>query len=756
MKPRSIVAWTAAYTALTLLLTYPLILHLSTTVPHDLGDPLLSVSILWWNAHVMPLTDRWWNGFAFYPATGFLAYSDHRLGESLIASPLQWLGCGPVAAYNLTLLALFPLCAVAAHWLAFTLTKRHDASALCGLAYGFSPYRIAHIVHLELLAAFGMPAALAALHHYVSTRRSKWLLVFALALVVQGLCTSYYLLFFSIFLALWIAWFLRPRDLRALAAIGIAGGAAASALLPIAIGYLRIHRRFGFFRGLGEIVTLSGDVTSLVTTSPLSLLWGWLARSDAPEGELFPGLTIAALAIIGGAVELRRRGLAHDRLDRIAVWLLAVASVFGAVAVCAWTLGPWRIELPGVSASSEAPFKPMALALLAVGAAVALSSPIRHAYTRRSPLAFYALATVAMILCSFGPKPSLLHHQFLYEPPYAWLMRVPIFGSIRAPARFAMLTVLALSVSGALAFSRLRFEGTRRLAIAIALMAGIAADGWIHNLAFPVVPGLWPAQRAAGFTAVVELPLGDLYDDIAAMYRAINHRRPVVNGSSGFEPTHYFTLKTALQEHDPTALDAVTPAGPVLIVVDKGADADRRWQTFLTQVPRVTRLADDEGHAFFAAAPAPPTPPPCSGVRLPIAAVLEGHRSVDVGTLTDGDLLTRWNTSHPQRVGDALTVDLGRAAVPCAVSLSVGEFRKNYARRLLVDTSLDGVSWTAATSVRTAALTVRGALNDPRTVAFSIPLAPVDAQFVRLRIGEPAVDAWLVAEISVTGVRRPE
>src|SRR3989442_7480035 len=156
-------------------------------------------------------------------------------------------------------------------------------------------------------------------------------------------------------------------------------------------------------------------------------------------------------------------------------------------------------------------------------------------------------------------------------------------------ARFAMLAVLALSVSGALAFSRLRIEGTRRLAIAIALMAGIAADGWIHNLAFPVVPGFWPAQRAAGFTAVVELPLGDLYDDIAAMYRAMNHRRPVVNGSSGFEPTHYFTLKTALQEHDPTALDAVTPAGPVLIVVDKGTDTDRRWQTFLTHVPRVTR-----------------------------------------------------------------------------------------------------------------------------------------------------------------------
>ena len=57
MNPRAILGWTAGYTALTLLLTYPLVLHLSATVPHDLGDPLLSTSLLWWNAHVLPLTE---------------------------------------------------------------------------------------------------------------------------------------------------------------------------------------------------------------------------------------------------------------------------------------------------------------------------------------------------------------------------------------------------------------------------------------------------------------------------------------------------------------------------------------------------------------------------------------------------------------------------------------------------------------------------------------------------------------------------
>src|SRR4029077_10662715 len=79
------------YTGLAILLTFPLILHLTSVVPSDLGDPLLSTSILWWNAHALPLTERWWNGFAFAPAHGMLAFSDHRLGVSLIATPLQWL-----------------------------------------------------------------------------------------------------------------------------------------------------------------------------------------------------------------------------------------------------------------------------------------------------------------------------------------------------------------------------------------------------------------------------------------------------------------------------------------------------------------------------------------------------------------------------------------------------------------------------------------------------------------------------------------
>lgn len=72
MTRRAVSCAFAAYTALAIALTFPLVLRLSSTVPHDVGDPLLSTAILWWNAHVLPFTERWWNGFAFYPAPGFL------------------------------------------------------------------------------------------------------------------------------------------------------------------------------------------------------------------------------------------------------------------------------------------------------------------------------------------------------------------------------------------------------------------------------------------------------------------------------------------------------------------------------------------------------------------------------------------------------------------------------------------------------------------------------------------------------------
>jgi hypothetical protein len=743
----------AAYSALAIAVTFPLVLRLTSVLPHDLGDPLLSATILWWNAHVFPLTDRWWNGFGFFPATGVLAYSDHRLGESLLATPLQWLGCGPVTAYNITLLATFPLSATAAHWLGFTLTKRHDAAALCGLAYGFSPYRAAHIEHLELLAAFGMPAALAALHRYVDGRERKWLVILAIAFVVQALCTSYYLLFFPVFLGLWIVWFVRWPEIRLASAIAAAVLAASAILLPVLAGFSRIHQHFGFVRSYGDIVRLSADATSFVTASPMSLFWGWTSRLNGPERQLFPGLTITVLALFGAAVALRRGATPRDRIDRASLWVLASAGAFAMVALCGRLFAPWHANLGIVTLSSETPFKPLTLAAIGVAVSILMSSQVRTAYARRSLLGFYLLATAAMVLFSMGPKPSVLGHQVLYESPYAWLLRLPAYGAVRVPARFGMPAILALSVSGALAFSRFRLAAGTRRVVAPLLMAGILADGWIGQLPLPATPDFWPAEKAAGFAAVLELPLGDVFADTAAMYRVSHHGVAVVNGNSGFEPTHYVALKTALQEHDLTVLDGLGSSGPVLIALDDHTSEGHTWRTLLSADPRASHAGEAAGWSFFAVAPAP-APRICSGEALPIAAVSDRHGSVDLVTLTDHDVSTHWSTPGPQHTGDELVVDLGGVVRPCAILLSAGEFRRSYPRQLGIATSVDEVEWHGQLSRRAAGPTVRAALDNPKMPFAEFALSSTEARYISLRIEESSDrDPWVVTELAVRGVR---
>jgi hypothetical protein len=62
------------------------------------------------------------------------------------------------------------------------------------------------------------------------------------------------------------------------------------ALAPIGWAYRSIHQHYGFSRGFNDIITLSADVTSYVTASPLVWLWGWTSSLNGPERQLMPGL----------------------------------------------------------------------------------------------------------------------------------------------------------------------------------------------------------------------------------------------------------------------------------------------------------------------------------------------------------------------------------------------------------------------------------------------------------------------------------
>jgi hypothetical protein len=527
--------------------------------------------------------------------------------------------------------------------------------------------------------------------------------------------------------------------------------------LPVINGYERFHSWYGLQREFGEVTQFSADITGLGVASPLIALWGWTAKWALPEGELFPGLTVTLLAVAGAALGWIHESDLRDRVDRWTSWLPAAAAACAAIAMIGWTIAPWHVELVGLRVSSDAPFKPFSLAILAVAFWIGASSRMRHAYARRSAFAFYLVATAMLFLCAFGPKPTLLGHQILYKPVYAWLMELPAFGAIRAPARFAMPAMLALSVAGAIAFNRFAANSASRPVLALLLMGGVVADSWIVGLPLLPLPDRWPASRADGFAAVLELPLGDGFGDIAAMYRGTDHRHPVLNGSSGFEATHYFTLRSALEEHDHAILDGLPAGAPILVVVDRRNDTAREWEGFLAADVRIRDLGGDERWHFFSAAAPPRAAAVCGGDSVPIASASGSEGPAGLRALTDRNPHTWWTTVHAQRVGDALTLDLGRAVRPCAAIVSVGEFRKSYPRKLVVLTSENGADWNTVATERTAGLTMRGALQDPKTVPIVISLKPSSGRFVKLRIDEshPSV-AWMVTDVAILVESAPE
>ena len=90
---------------------------------------LLNASILGWNATHVPLSHDWWNYPSFAPLSGVTAWTEHLLGAYPLTTPIVWATGNPVLAYNVLLMACFPLNGLAMFALAREVTGS-DAGAL--------------------------------------------------------------------------------------------------------------------------------------------------------------------------------------------------------------------------------------------------------------------------------------------------------------------------------------------------------------------------------------------------------------------------------------------------------------------------------------------------------------------------------------------------------------------------------------------------------------------------------------------------
>jgi hypothetical protein len=716
------------YTCLTIVCTWPLVARLSSALPHDAGDPLFSTWILWWNAHARPLSLQWWNAPIFWPLTGALALSEHFLGLSLVASPLQWLGAEPVTAYNVVFLLAFPLSALAAHALAYTLTARHQSAAVAGLAYAFNPYRLSQISHVQMLWVFWTPLALLALHRYGRDGRPRWLLLFGAMCVGQALSNTYFSLFFPLLLALWSVWFLlRPGRFAKAGWVAALWAASVCLLLPVIVQYHRLGPQFGLERTYDEIREFSATFGAFMSVPSLALSSAVLPTTGNSEQHLFPGF--AVLVLVGGAAiaSLSRADPARRAWRRGTLVFASAATAAVVVAALAPIVGPWHIDLGTVRiVSVSTAMKPLTAALWLGLFALLLTRRLERAWVEESAFAFYVIGAIAMYALTLGPEPAIFDKPFWYWPPYAWLLELPGFSNVRVPGRFAMLGMLCLAVSAAIAFERIRSRMSPRAGVALTVIAcaAVCADGSSRRLPIVDLPTRAALVGAPVDSVVVELPLGRVYDDIAAMYRSIYTGHPLVNGYSGFDPIHYQILRYALEEHDMDVLNAVAVRRPVVVV----------------EAERVTTLSPAREDAL-----------PDEPVLRPQSVAVDA-RAIDPSPIFDGDRTTRWTSGAPQRGTEAVTIDLGSSHTVSGLVMRLGIYRIDYPRSLSIETSGDEIVWTTQWTGRCAGKTVTAALTNPADLPLSFTFAPIAARWVRLRqLGSDPHAAWSIADLTIHG-----
>jgi hypothetical protein len=486
-------------------------------------------------------------------------------------------------------------------------------------------------------------------------------------------------------------------------------------------------------------------------------LWGWVRAFVRSEGELFPGVTILVL-LLAGVFMPRAEAVAAPATTsggymRMFRRVLAVVAVAAAIAALVAALaGPLHLRLHRRRVLSiETPMKPLVVSLMAAVALILTGDSFRGAFAKRTALGFYGLTAFVTWLLCLGPVPTLMGRPFMPQGPYALLMLLPGFSSLRVPARFWMMTTLCLAVIGGILFDRLaRFGGNRRIATLVTALA-VLADGWVLHFPIAKAPEMWNVETcdAATGTGLIELPFGDHYLDIAAMYRGMRHGRPVANGYSGYFPPHYAALQYALSVREDNVLTQLAAHGVSDVAVDSTRDPDQIWTRYVRGHAGVREVCSEQGKTLYRMN-VPPAPSVVGSV-IPIARLTVSTNENFIKFMLDGDLSTRWH-SGPQTAGTVVDIDLGDEHTVAAVEMDLASFVRDFPRALSIEILGSDAQWKTVYTGGTAGQAFAAALEAPKQLPLTFGLDGVRARYIRLRcLSNDETYYWSIAELRVRG-----
>ena len=517
--------------------------NLTGEVAGEWWDPLFSMWALSWDTNTLlhaPI--HLWQAQLLYPNMLTLSYSENLLGEAIFFAPFFLITHNPVLAYNITFYLSFLLCGTNMYIMARYYTGKPLAAFVAALIYAFSPYRLAQIDHIHIIAGEWIP--LAFLYLDLALRQGRWRhwSLFALFYLLQLLSSIYYGIFLSYaLLAYVIIRYSKPflsqlrqlgrkylKYLLARAVKPIIVSLAILIILVILMGPYLVSLHSGLSRSLIQTAAFSAFVSDYGFTAPFNWLYGISSYHGIPlkydsEHYLFLGWTTLVLVALGILLVLRQR----DRTMRPFIWTALVVFLF--------TFGP----------------------------------ALQFATTSGAPLIS-------------GPQMPPLTQPYPPNLPMPWLLAyfvLPGLGGLRVPARLigVLLMLLALLAAYAVAWlqdiprqsTEARKEASQHIStksvhrpfalssfralaiqclfivipLALLLEATPAYLPVTHVPTGDQIPAVyqWLATHG-GQDPIVELPIA--YDDEYFTskqeawydYYAIYHTHPIVNGWSGYRP----------------------------------------------------------------------------------------------------------------------------------------------------------------------------------------------------------------------------
>ena len=581
------------FLALTVVMTYPMVVHFGTGVLGPPGDNFEYLFKLWWFKRALfdLGVSPFFTADVFYPQGYQLAIHEMSLANVALGMPLAVLG-GETVAFNGLALLSFLLSAFGGYLLAFRVVGQRMPALLTGVVFAFCSYRMAHLGagHLNLLGTQWLPFLILELDLVLHTRKMLPAALVGLHFALAALSSWYYAPMFAVFAGAYAL--LRSRmtrrdpqgvapdgsDRRLWRLLTVSLLVSGVLIAPSLVQTLQHWQQGEMSFSLREVDVFSASLGDWIVPNLMHPLWGrlvatyYLGRQDVLEYSMslsWTALALAALAFLPTGSTRR-----HARRFGLPA-LLLVLFLASSVLALGTTLhiGGERayIAVPGWL---EERFTQV-VGLLANRLAL---HPMPSYYELRTPGAVYL------------PLPTLL--LYLY---------VPLFSAMRVWARFALLSAFAVALLAGLGLARLvrwlrsNSMPARRAALvgwtclmlaAVELLPAPHPLGWSEVKAQPVDE--WLSTQAGG-GAVIQFPLWRA-ECGPGLYAATVHGRPLAYGYGPFYPSGYREARAVLWGFPNAESAAVLRVWDVQYVMVRAQAYGERWPEVHRQLAQMEAL----------------------------------------------------------------------------------------------------------------------------------------------------------------------